>query len=282
MLDLIDSRVEGGHPVGANRVLAAVRKMFGWAVERDILPTSPVVNVKAPGKEVQRERVLSDAELLAVWRGTEAISASARAFVRLLILTGQRRSEVANMRWVDLDLIAKVWTLPREQTKSNRTHEVPLSNLAIEIISTLPRLGSFVLTSRGFRRVPGKSIFETRLTDRDRPVSGYSKIKSALDEGITKAVGNDAVPGGEDFVKLLAWRFHDLRRTVGTGMARSGIAVSVISRVMNHKEGGITQIYNRYSYLDEKRYALEAWAQKVEGLIWPKIEKPSSQHVTVQ
>ena len=237
VLDLLDSLVDRGNPIAANRVLAVVRKMFAWAVERDIIPASPVQKIKAPGKETERERVLTDEELVRVWRAAEAMSGAAGGFVRLLILSGQRRDEVANMRWQDLDLEKGLWTLPREATKGNRSHEVPLAPSAVEILGSLPRFGDFVFTTTG-----------------DRPISGYSKIKARAD----KLAGIE-----ED------WRFHDLRRTAGTGMARLRIPVSTISRVLNHKEGGVTKIYNRYSYLDEKRHALDTWAAHVSGLLTP-------------
>jgi integrase len=246
VLALMDALVDGGLPVGANRVLAAIRKMFGWAVERDILPTSPAVNVRAPGKEVERDRVLSDRELTKIWRAAEIIGGIPGGFFKTLILTAQRRDEVATMRWSDLDLQARVWTLPRKSTKGDRSHEVPLTSLAVEVLTALPRTGDYV-----FSRIrPGKAGAEAETQPTQRPISGYSRMKAT----IAKAAGfND-------------WRIHDFRRTAGTGMARLGIAVSTISRVLNHKEGGITKIYNRYSYLDEKRHALDIWAEKLEGL----------------
>jgi integrase len=237
VLDLMDALVDGGLPIGANRVLAAVRKMFGWAVERDILPTSPVVNVRAPGRETERDRVLTDEELKKVWEGAERKGGVSGAFLKTLILTAQRRDEVSSMRWADLDLEARVWTLPREATKGDRSHEVPLSPAVIEVLTALPLTGAYVFSS----------------TRGERPISGYSKIKVAADK----------LAGFDD------WRLHDLRRTAGTGMARGGIATSTISRVLNHKEGGVTKIYNRYGYLDEKRHALETWARKVESLVRP-------------
>jgi integrase len=237
VLDLMDALVDGGLPIGANRVLAAVRKMFGWAVERDILPTSPVVNVRAPGKETERDRVLTDEELKKVWEAAARKGGVSGAFLKTLILTAQRRDEVSSMRWADLDLETRVWTLPREATKGDRSHEVPLSPAVIEVLSALPRTGAYVFSS----------------TRGERPISGYSKIKVAADK----------LAGFDD------WRLHDLRRTAGTGMARGGIATSTISRVLNHKEGGVTKIYNRYGYLDEKRHALETWARKVESLVKP-------------
>ncbi len=250
MLDLLDELVDKGNPIAANRALAAARKMFNWAVERDILETSPAANVKAPGKETERDRVLSDEEVTKLWKAAEKTGGIPGGFFKTLILTAQRRDEVATMRWADLDLEAKVWTIPREDTKGDRAHEVPLSPPTIEVLTALPRTGEYV-----FSRIrPRKVSVEEKTKPKHRPVSGYSKMKAT----IAKAAGfND-------------WRIHDFRRTAGTGMARAGIAVSTISRVLNHKEGGVTKIYNRYSYLDEKRHALETWARKVESLIQPQ------------
>lgn len=239
--ELLEELVDRGNPIAANRVLAAIRKMFGWAVEWDILAASPVINIKAPGKEIERERVLTDEELVKVWSAADTMGGVSGAFLKSLILTGQRRDEVSSMRWVDLDLAARVWTLPREATKGDRSHEVPLAPLAVEILTALPRTGVYVFSSaRG-----------------ERPISGYSKIKARAEQ--LAGVGD--------------WRIHDLRRTAGTGMARAGIAVSTISRVLNHKEGGVTKIYNRYGYLDEKKHALETWARKVESLLRPLPDK---------
>jgi integrase len=159
------------------------------------------------------------------------------AFIQTLLLTAQRRDEVSTMRWQDIDLEARVWTLPRENTKADRAHEIPLAPLAIEVLTALPRTGEFVFSS----------------TRGERPITGFSKLKAHTDQ----------------LAAFSDWRLHDLRRTAGTGMARLGIAVSTISRVLNHQEGGVTKIYNRYSYLDEKRHALETWARRVESLVRP-------------
>lgn len=285
MIELLDGMVDAGKPIAANRALAAVRKMFNWAVERDIIKVSPIANVQAPGNEVSRERVLTDDELSRVYAAAERDGGITGAFIRALVLTGQRRTEVATMRWADVDFAKNVWTLPQTATKADRTHEVPLAPAVVSLLTALPRTGGYVFTSRGHRRKPGQPIAGDRLTDRDRPISGYGKIKAKLDKKVAELAKEDgksqgqlpAEPGREDAPPAddggagtqADWRFHDLRRTAGTGMARLGIAVSTISRVLNHKEGGVTQIYNRYSYLDEKRRALETWARHVESLVRP-------------
>jgi len=285
MIELLDGMVDAGKPIAANRVLAAVRKMFNWAVERDIIKVSPITRVQAPGKEDSRERVLTDDELGRVYAAAEREGGITGAFVRALVLTGQRRTEVATMRWSDVDLAKNVWTLPQMATKADRSHEVPLAPAMVALLTALPRTGSYVFTSRGHRRKPGQPIADDRLTDRDRPISGYAKIKAKLDKKVAELarddgksegqtpteLGREGMPSTDDgeTETLAGWCFHDLRRTAGTGMARLGIAVSTISRVLNHKEGGVTQIYNRYSYLDEKRRALETWARHVESLVRP-------------
>ena len=237
ILDLLDRLIDRNMPIAANRALATIRKMFTWAVSRDIVSASPCQNVRAPGKETERDRVLADDELTRLWRAAEKIGNAAGAFLKMLVLTGQRREEVAGMRWSDIDPEGHTWTLSREATKGDRSHEVPLSPLAREVLASVPRIGEYVFTTRG-----------------DRPISGYSKIKERIDKLAGVEVG---------------WRFHDIRRTVGTGLARAGVPVSTISRVLNHKEGGVTRIYNRYSYLNEKRVALDRWAHHVGCLTSP-------------
>jgi integrase len=244
VLELLDGLMDRDMPIAANRALATGRKMWSWAVEREIVPANPFQGVRAPGKETERERVLADDELVRLWRAVDEIGGAAGGFVKLLILTGQRRDEVARMRWDDLDLDLRVWTIPKEGTKGDRTHEVPLSPLAAEILSAMPRfVGDYVFSTTG----GAKSI------------SGYSKIKAGIDKKI----------GDTEPQTIADWRFHDLRRTAGTNMASLGVPVSTISRILNHKEGGVTKIYNRYGYMPEKREALETWARKIESLIRP-------------
>lgn len=238
--ELLDGIVDRGSPIMANRALAALRRMCGWAVERGLINASPCAGIKAPAAEKSRDRVLSDDELKAVWQGAQAIGWLFGAVVQLLILTGQRREEVAGMRWSEIDFEARVWTLPRERSKNNQAHTVPLSELALEILKALPR-------------AEGKAgiVFSTK---GNAPVSGFSRAKDRIDRFIGEAAH---------------WTLHDLRRTFASGAARLGIAVHVVEAVLNHRSGtirGIAAVYNRYSYDSEKRVALEAWARYVAGL----------------
>ena len=243
--ELLDAVVDRGTPVMANRVLAALRKMCGWAVERGLIVASPCDKVKAPSAENSRDRVLSDAELRLLWTATVKVGWPFGPLVRLLLLTAQRRDEVGRMRWSEVDLGAATWTLPRERVKNNQAHAVPLSEPTLAILRDLPRIDSgedFVFT------VSGRT-----------PVSGFGKAKLRIDAAIAAANG----------APLPRWVLHDLRRTAATGMARQAVALPVIERVLNHVSGsfgGIVGVYQRHGFEDEKRAALNAWGAFVEGL----------------
>lgn len=127
VIELLDGVIASGRPVAANRTLTALTTMFRWATDRDILVTSPCTGVRPPTPEVSRDRVLTDVELNNVWRAAGKLTPAYRDLVRLLILTGQRRDEVARMTWAELDLDGRLWKLPKERTKNGRPHEVPLS-----------------------------------------------------------------------------------------------------------------------------------------------------------
>jgi integrase len=220
--------------------LAATRKMFAWAVARDIIAASPCAGVKPPSPEQPRDRVLNDDELRLVWLAADQIGWPFGPLVQLLALTGQRRDEVARMRWEEIDLENRLWTLPTERTKNNKRHEVPLSVPAVDILKSAPRLA-------------GSDLIFT--TNGATPVSGYSKAKRALDALLAPDTPH--------------WTLHDLRRTCASGMARLGINLPVIEKVLNHASGsfaGIVGVYQKHSFADEKRRALEAWGRHIQKL----------------
>src|SRR4051812_5856976 len=140
-LDVLDAIAERGAPVQANRLLTRLRPFFVWAVERGIIDASPIAGIRPPSPEVSRDRVLSDAELVAVWRAAEEIGYPFGAAVQLLVLTGQRRSEVLEAAWSEFDLAGAVWTIPRERSKTDLAHFVPLAAPTIQILGELPRVG---------------------------------------------------------------------------------------------------------------------------------------------
>ena len=240
VLDLLDGLVESGRPLAANRVLSAIRKLFNWAMERDIIASSPCAGVKPPTPRTSRDRVLSDAELRDIWLAADKLGGPFAALVKLLMLTGQRRDEVARMTWSEVDLDARLWTLPKERSKNGKPHDIPLSEPAVAILESLPRIGdTFVLT-----------------TDGKSASSNYGANKRRLDALLPA----DMPP----------WWLHDLRRTAASGMARLGVNLPVIEKVLNHSSGsfgGIVGVYQRHDFADEKRHALERWGAHVADLV---------------
>jgi integrase len=241
ILEALDRVTDRGHAITANRLLANLRKFFGWCMDRDIIAASPVAGIKRPAKERSRDRVLENAEIAAIWSACDAMGYPFGPFVKLLIVTAQRRDEVAHMAWPDIDLDKRLWTLPREIVKSDRAHEVPLSDLALEIIADLPRIGE------------GWAFPANRVSSAN-PISGFSKFKVKLDQ----------LSGVEN------WRLHDLRRSAASGMARLGQPPHLVAALLNHAPAatmGVTAVYNRHRYGDEKRAALDAWGLEVARII---------------
>ena len=241
--DLLDGVVDRGSPVMANRLRAYLSTFFSWAVGREILEENPVNGVSKPAVEIARDRILFDAELIKVWNAADGLGYPFGLLVQMLILCGQRRGEVAGMRWMDLNLDAddSTWTLAREFTKSDRAHEVPLTPQAAKVLRTIPRF-------------KGPYVFSTRAGD--MPISGWSKYKVALDTALLSSQqtgAEDNLAESSQQEALSSWTLHDLRRTTASGMARLGVAPHVIERVLNHSGGvirGVAAVYNRFDYAD--------------------------------
>jgi integrase len=233
---LLDRIMDAGRPYMANRVRAALSAFFNWCVANSRLDASPAQNLPAPFKEKSRDRVLSDDEVTELWKAWDQMGWPFGLAFKLMLVTGQRRSEVAKMRWEDLDLAKALWTLPREATKADRRHEVPLTDLAIEILSAVPRNGEYVFTTNG-----------------RTPISGFSRSKKRSDE----------------LSEVTDWHLHDMRRTVSSNLARLGIPPHITDKVLNHASGeisGVRAVYNRYGYAEEKKSALNLWAAELEKL----------------
>lgn len=254
LLDGIAARA----PVQANRSLSVVRKLFNWAVDRGVLEVSPVTRMPRPGREVDRDRTLDDRELAAIWLASEALGWPFGPCIHLLILTAQRRDEVAQMRWSELSPDLTLWTLPRERAKNRRAHEVPLSPAAADILRGLPRREGCDL------------IFTT--TGRS-PISGFSKIKERIDAHVMEQFRKESAADGRDLRTVRGldhWVFHDFRRTVTTNLAKMSVPPHVADRILNHTSGtirGVAAVYNRHSYLEERRQALDAWAERLGDIV---------------
>jgi integrase len=231
--DLIDG-IEGD--VLPNRVLTVVRTVFRFALTRDWLDASPAEGIAKPKDETERDRFLDMTEAKRVWDAAALLGYPYGPYVRALLLTGQRRTEVASMRWSDVDLEAATWLLKAADTKGERAHLVPLSAPMVELLKGLPQLGDYAFT-----------------TDGETHISGYAKGKARLDAFLSAA--GDTLP---------PWTLHDLRRTVSSHMARLGVPTDIRGRVLNHAVQGVTERhYTPYDFQAEKRSALERWAAEL-------------------
>jgi integrase len=244
VVQLIDAVIDGGVTVMANRVLALVHKLFAWAVSRDIIEHNPATGVAKPVTETPRDRVLTTPEIKAIWKATTHMAYPHGAYIRLLLLTAQRREEVATMRWSAIDLETGEWKLGAAETKAARAHIVPLSKTVLDILAQLPRLDDYVLTTRAGTHI-----------------CGYSKSKELLDRFMAAELG---IAQSE----LPNWRIHDLRRTVATRMVGLGIMEEVVGKVLNHARQGVTaRHYNHHAYINEKRHALDLWAAELMRIV---------------
>jgi integrase len=257
------SGVRGAMPISANRLLSYLKTFFLWAIDEELIDDSPAATVKRPTseKERARERTLSDTELGAVWRACDELGVFGRAF-KVMLLTGQRRTEVGAMRWSELNLRDRTWMLPKARTKAKRSHEVPLSDAAIEIITKEERLSNYVFTGR---RRPVEGV-EGDL--RYGAISGWGKAKESLDRvAAVKAREIAEGIGDDDAGVIQPWHLHDLRRTCATRLGKLGFTRVVIAKVLNHAIAGVTSTYDHHDYAAEKRQALDAWARKFVEIV---------------
>lgn len=237
VIDKLNARQKPGM---ANNAYAVISKLFNWAVSRDVIETSPCAGVERPVKVKSRERVLSDKELAIILKEAKLIGYPYGTIILMLMLTGQRRGEVVNMEWQQIDWDESVWNIPASLAKNKRAHSLPLAKPTLDLLRDVPRINDnkFVFAARGSKATT---------------FSGFSKSK--------RRFGKETELGD--------WRLHDLRRTAATGMAKLEVPPHVIERVLNHATGqlgGIAGVYNRFKYLDEMRSALEAWAGHVLAL----------------
>ena len=249
---VLDAVKLGSGPIAANRLRAEARACWGWAVRRGTLTVNPWAVTPVPlEREPSRDRVLSDAELGALYLAAGTLGAPWDAMVRLLILTGQRRGEVAGMEWAELDLEAGEWRLPGSRTKNGHPHVVPLVPEMIDILRAVPRFPEAVFVFEGPRKTEHP---------RATPVSGFGKVKARLDAALVKAM---AEAGRR---KPAPWVLHDLRRTVATGLQRLGVRLEVTEAMLNHVSGsrsGIVGVYQRHGWEAEKAAAMQAWTAHV-------------------
>jgi integrase len=230
-------------PYQAHNALGYIRRLFNWAIGTHEfgIETSPVERLKPAdliGKREARERVLSDDELRAVWRAAGEMGYPYGPTFRLLILTGQREREVADMRWGEVDPAKRLWTVPAQRMKGGRAHEVPLSPAATQLLDSLPRFA-------------GECVFTT--TAGTKPINGFAKAKVRIDKlsGVT------------------GWVIHDLRRTVRTHFSALPVQDLVRELVIAHAKPGLHKVYDQHSHQDEKRRCLDLWEARLLSIVEP-------------
>lgn len=243
-------------------VWAVLSSMFRWAEKREDIERSPLAKMDAPAGVKARKRILTPDELIAAWRASYSLDGPRGALVRMLMISLQRRSEVAGLPWAELNKARSLWHLDGSRSKNGLDHLVPLSSLAVAEIEAI-----------GWKT---RGLVMPSSTGRT-PVSNFSDMKTALDEAmkpilqeLADARAEEAGEGAQP-VEWKPWRLHDLRRTGTTNLQALGFPIEVTERVINHHQGGeasgIRGIYNLYEYLDEKTRALEAWASHLASLI---------------
>lgn len=239
---ILDKVCERGSPIAANRTLAVTRRMFNFAVERDIIAHSPCHMVKTPSKENRKERILNDTEIKAFWFGLDKASMSelTRLALKLQLITAQRKGEIVSAEWSEFDLGKCWWEIPGAKTKNGNPHRVPLSPLAISILQKAKKLSD-----------KSKWLFPS-------PKENMHMTGAAIDKALRR---NQQVFDTEPATP------HDLRRTAASHMTALGASRLVVSKILNHAENSITAIYDRHSYDKEKIAALTIWSENLSTII---------------
>jgi integrase len=242
-------------PAHANHVLAYVRTALAWAVEEDIMAINVAAAVKPPAPRVERDRALEDWEIKLFWQACDQVGWPFGPLDKLLLLTGQRRDELAQATWSEFDLDNAQWTLPASRSKNGASHIVHLSQLALDILGALPRVAS-----------PKAYLFTTDRRATDTPISGFSASARRIKAAMQKLADAEGLPEVRNYTR------HDLRRSAATNMAALGIPPHVIDKVLNHSTGkisGVAAVYNRFEYLEDRKAALDAWADHITKLTQP-------------
>lgn len=251
VIDLLDEIKDRGAPIIANRTLACIRRMFNFAIERDILPNNPCTVIKAVAKENRRDRCLTTDEIKNFWLSLDRIeipedskldvkmSEATKLALKLQLTTAQRKGEIVSIEWSEIDFTTRWWSIPAPKAKNGHPNRVYLSDLAMELLEKIKALS-------------GNSKWAFPATNGNAHVT-----PSSLSRALNRST----------FEELNHFTPHDLRRTAATHMTAIGISRLVVSKILNHVDSSITSIYDRHSYDAEKKHALDAWGMKLKQLI---------------
>lgn len=265
IIDLIDNIAIKNGPIMARRTYATLRKMFRWAVKRDILSANVCSEIDMPGATPREPRLLSDAEIRLIWTAAGRLEPLYCAYARMLLTTAQRRKEIAGLRRSEIDHAERLAVIPASRMKGKKSHVVPLSTLAFEIIATAPVHTKY--DDHG-QTVPYDCIFSTG-TRGDIPVNSFGDIKIKLDAAVMGLLREQAVASGLDPAKvqpLPRWTLHDYRRAARSTMSKLGVDSEIGERCLAHLPGGVRMVYDLYEFLAEKRVAMQAWADALRSI----------------
>lgn len=241
VIDLV-SEVSQRAKYSGYRLLKTLKTFFRWCVGRAVIDISPAEGISSDFRETSRDRVLTDDELAAVLCGARQMPWPYGGIVEFLALTGQRREEVNQLKWHEIDEETQTWCIPAVRSKNGKAHIVHLSEPALVVIEGRPRNSEFVFA-----------------TSMGKHFQAFAKGKRKLD----------------DLCDIDGWRLHDLRRTVVSGMARLGVPPHVADKILNHQSGtisGVAAVYQRHEFLAERKNALERWGAHVAKLPKSNVE----------
>jgi integrase len=233
VVELLDRIADRGTLRMRDVIKTVISSMWGWFIERGVATTNPATGIRSIGHNV-RTRVLHDGEIREIWAAGEQLPYPEREFAQLLLLTGQRTAQVAQMAWADISMTKRLWRVPREISKTDQPLLVPLSDTAIRLLEAVPKFegGKFVLSYHA-----GK-----------RPFKNYHDVKQRLDQ----------------LSGVSGWTWHDMRRSMRTNLSKLGINSDVAERVIGHLPGGVKGIYDQHSFEPEMRRALDAWDRRLQ------------------
>lgn len=269
VLLLIENILDRNAPASANNTFQIIRKMFNFAVERDMIPFTPCAGLKLPAPKVVRDRVLSEAEIKTLWENIPRCSMTpdVQRALKLILVTAQRPGEVACMHRKDID--GRWWTVPAGASKNGKPNRVFLTDLAMGLI------GDLTVTDLKTGEVKDKThIFPCPHKNKKKPMEGHAlavAVRRNLIMPVVDENGRPVIKDGEPVMQNLLgvshFTPHDLRRTAATFMAKAGEMDEVIDAVLNHAKQGVIKVYNVYRYDKEKQVALQRWQYKLKAII---------------
>jgi integrase len=244
-----------GKTYQAHNLLGYGRRVFSWAIDQQVygIDTSPFDRLKPKsiiGERAPRTRILNDAEIRAFWNASGELGYPYRQLFRLLLLTGQRRSEVGDAQWSEFDFDSRLWRIPASRMKAGQVHIVPICDDALAVLEGLPRFeGDYLFT----------------MTAGAKPVANYAVRKGHVDQLMLAELRRP-----DPKATLPDWVLHNLRRTTRTHLsAIPGISDLVRELVIGHTKPGLHKVYDQFAYVDEKRQALAAWEARLRSIVTP-------------